>query len=139
MSFAYERLPQSARPWKYRLTEDYKISTGIMPDHSLSDRYFRLDRIGQLTVRAGYAWDGASGPAIDTPAFMRGSCVHDALCQMIRWRILPAAHQRAADRLLVRLCREDGMSLLRALWVYYSVRAYQRLSRRWRAPYRRLK
>lgn len=50
---------------------------------------------------------------------MRGSLVHDALYQLMREGHLDlAAHLGPADRLLQKLCREDGMSQLRAWWVY---------------------
>jgi hypothetical protein len=32
----------------------------------------------------GYAWNGPSGPTLDTRNFMRGSLVHDALYQLMR-------------------------------------------------------
>ncbi|HTE65830.1 MAG TPA: DUF1353 domain-containing protein, partial [Candidatus Binatia bacterium] len=76
---------------------------------------------GELTIRAGYAWDGPSGPAIDTANFMRGSLVHDALYQLIRERYLSIVVRDAADSLLRDICREDGMSRLRAWWVYRAV------------------
>lgn len=51
-------------------------------------------------IRKGYAWDGPSGPTFDTANFMRG----------------------AADNLLRAMCIEDGMSALRACWVWKGVR-----------------
>jgi hypothetical protein len=111
--------------FKYQLVEDYTIVLPIRPETDLdiiADFYsFGID--GALTVKAGYAWDGASGPAIDTPAFMRGSLVHDVLYQMMGERQLdPEKFRQPADAILRDICREDGMSAIRAWWVYRAVR-----------------
>jgi len=77
-----------------------------------------------LLIRNGYAWDGSTGPALDTVNFMRGSLVHDALYQIIP--TLPGAFRkdwkRFADAELVRICGEDGMSWIRRQWVHAGVR-----------------
>lgn len=75
-----------------------------------------------LLIRAGYAWDGPSGPTFDTPNFMRGSLVHDAIYQLIREGRLMPTERKYADQVLRAMCREDGMNALRAWWVYEGVR-----------------
>jgi len=78
---------------------------------------------GLLTINKGYAWDGPSGPAIDTRNFMRGSLVHDALYQLIREKLLDQhTTLEPADRLLQKMCKADGMSSLRAWWIYKVLR-----------------
>ena len=73
----------------------------------------------------GYAWDCPSGPTLDTRNFMRGSLVHDALYQLMRESLLDhTIHREPADRILQSLCREDGMTALRAWWVYQGVRLF---------------
>jgi len=108
--------------YKYQLRNTYKISTGIIPPYELTTRYLTLGTDGKLTIKAGYAWDGASGPAIDTQNFMRGSLVHDALYQLMEDKHLSHDHMEAIDRLLQKLCIEDGMSKMRAWWVYQGVK-----------------
>ena len=109
--------------YKYQLKEDFVTAIAIEPGAPIDTDYLALTRDGALTVKKGYAWDGPSGPTIDTPNFMRGSLVHDALYQLMRERLLDRdAYRDAADRLLQRMCREDGMSALRAWWVYQAVR-----------------
>lgn len=79
--------------------------------------------LGVLHIDRGYAWDGPSGPAIHTANFMRGSLVHDALYQLMREGHLAASRYRDdADKELKLTCLEDGMSSLRAWWVYHGVR-----------------
>ena len=72
--------------YKYQLTEAYTVDILIHPDadiHSNSG-YIDLTAEGTLTIKKGYAWDGPSGPTVDTRNFMRGSLVHDALYQLMR-------------------------------------------------------
>jgi hypothetical protein len=79
---------------------------------------------GRLTIKKGYAFDGPSGPTFDTKSFMRGSLVHDALYQLIREGKIDQSCRADADKLLRKICREDGMSWLRSRWVYHSVRMF---------------
>ena len=109
--------------YEYQLKAPYVTNVGIKPDVAVDVEYFSLTLDGVLTVKTGYAWDGPSGPTIDTLNFMRGSLVHDALYQLMREGHLDAAkHRETADRLLQKMCQEDGMSALRAWWVYQGVR-----------------
>ncbi|NDB81874.1 MAG: DUF1353 domain-containing protein [Alphaproteobacteria bacterium] len=107
--------------WKYQLKEDYVIKSGIIPPLNVETEYIQLLGDGTLTIREGYAWDGPSGPTIDTKNFMRGSLVHDALYQLIREKHLPLSYRDKADRLLQSICKEDGMSAFRAWYVYQGV------------------
>ena len=76
-----------------------------------------LKQNGLLVIRAGYAWDGASGPTIDSKSSMRASLVHDALYQLLRAGKLSPDARAAADKLLEDLCVADGMWRWRArLW-----------------------
>jgi len=108
--------------YEYQTARDYRVWTGIRPSAAVVTEFIALDRDGWITIRSAYAWDGPSGPAIDTKNFMRGSLVHDALYQLMREGRLPQQHRDTADRLLQRMCREDGMSAIRAWWVYQGVR-----------------
>jgi hypothetical protein len=38
----------------------------------------------RILVMAGYEWDGASGPAMDTPDIRLASMVHDIICTVVR-------------------------------------------------------
>jgi hypothetical protein len=111
--------------YKYQLKETYKVSIAIRPKVAINTAFITLSTRGQLVVKAGYAWDGPSGPTIDTLDFMRGSLVHDALYQLMRERHLDhELHRDAADRELQRLCVEDGMSQARAWVVYEAVKHF---------------
>jgi hypothetical protein len=44
----------------------------------LQSEYFTFnEKTHNLNILEEYCWDGASGPAIDTQNFMRGSLLHD--------------------------------------------------------------
>lgn len=109
--------------YKYQLHADYTVAIPIQPGKPALSDYIILTIDGQLTIKKGYAWDGPSGPTIDTLNFMRGSLVHDALYQLMREKLLDREKYREeADKLLQAMCVEDGMTALRAWWVYNGVR-----------------
>jgi len=113
--------------YKYQLRADYVVSVGI-PGRATTRWLSLCD--GELTIRDGYAWDGPSGPTFDTNNFMRGSLVHDALYQLIRLGEVPPDTRAKADQLLYDICRDDGMSRLRAWWVWRAVSRFGRGSSR---------
>ena len=107
--------------WKYQLAEDYTCKINVIPPLNIKTEYIELLGDGTLTIRHGYAWDGPSGPTVDTKNFMRGSLVHDVLYQLIREKHLPLSYRDKADRLLQEMCKEDGMWAIRAWYVYQGV------------------
>ena len=122
--------------YKYQLAENYRTTIPIT-GKTIKQGFISLTVTGILTLKKGYAWDGPSGPAIDTKNFMRASLVHDALYQLLRKRRLGLhpdtqresdldhnAWRGVADRLLQRMCIEDGMWKVRAWWVYKFVSVF---------------
>lgn len=112
--------------YKYQLMEPYRYQTELadLGHRATKDDWVVLRNDGWLELRKGYAWDGPSGPSFDTPDFMRGSLIHDALYQLIRERLLKMDQREYADQLLRKICRRDGMSRIRASWVYWAVRGF---------------
>ncbi len=110
------------KKYKYNLYSDFEYETGMSVDSPNSFGLVEISSDGTLFIRKGYAWDGPSGPTIDTKNFMRGSLVHDALYQLIREKILPESYRKKADQLLRDICIADGMSKFRANYVYRGVR-----------------
>lgn len=94
--------------YKYQLAEEYGVDIPILPPSPIEAEYISLSTSGRLTIKNGYAWDGASGPTIDTPNAMRGPLVHDALYQLIREGFLPMDFRQNADDVLEQLCDEDS-------------------------------
>lgn len=96
--------------YKYQLASDYSVDITIRPEKDIDGRFITLDKKGHLTVMHGYAWDGPSGPVLDTKENMRASLVHDALYQLMRNRHLTAKqHKDKADKLFKKICIEDGI------------------------------
>jgi len=107
--------------YKWHLDETNSYHVGIPLDPPYLSEYLSL-KDGILTCFANYEWDGASGPAIDTANFMRGSLFHDALYQLMRERVISWEYRKKADKVLREICLADGMSKIRAWWVYMGVR-----------------
>jgi hypothetical protein len=108
--------------FKYQTALDYVMETGVKPEFDIETAYISLYKDGTLIIKQGYCWDGPSGPTIDTKNFMRGSLEHDAFYQLMREKHLPRSYRIKADERLYNVCREDGMSYIRAQWVYRGVR-----------------
>ena len=115
--------------YKYQLNcSHHHVLTDLRPTNAIHTEFVDISTAGSLVIKQGYAWDGPSGPTIDTKSFMRGSLVHDALYQMIRRRLLPMDPCRnQADRELRRICRQDGMNWIRAWYVYRAVDTFGEL------------
>lgn len=117
-------LYKKRRKYKYNLHSDFEYAAEIQVEKPAILGLVEIDADGQLLIKKGYSWDGPSGPTVDTKNFMRGSLVHDALYQLMREEVI-AQHQRErADEILSELCIEDGMSRIRAWWVYQAVRIW---------------
>ncbi|MDC0601507.1 DUF1353 domain-containing protein [Aliiglaciecola sp.] len=108
--------------YKYQLVSDYQISTKIKPANDVLTDYILLDTKGNLTVKKGYAWDGTSGPVIDTDENLRASLVHDAFYQLMRMRKLKSAeHKEASDKLFRNMCKIDGVPSPVAQLYYFAL------------------
>lgn len=104
--------------YKYQLAEEYTTSTPVDYGKNITTDFLHLTEKGFLTVKQGYAWDGASGPTIDCRSSMRGSLVHDAFFQLMRMSLLPQAWLNAVNKLFYEMLLDDGMWRFRA-WLYY--------------------
>jgi len=125
----------------YQTTAPHAVQTGIRQPFYLQtpDGFLTLHPDGWLFVTRGYSWDGPSGPCkflSQLPGLgrlyrryclrqlLRGSLVHDALYQLIRAELLPPTARAAADTLFRRILIEDGVSWLRAWWIFQGVRRF---------------
>ncbi|GAG33051.1 unnamed protein product [marine sediment metagenome] len=121
---------RSLHAYKYQIMEDYEFQLdvtkcGPLNLDALGDAFFLcLLADGMLMVMEGYAYDGPSGPTIDTENSMRASLVHDALYQLMRLGVLPQSAKKHADQLLYDLCVEDGMSKFRAYYWWLGVKYF---------------
>ena len=115
---------RSLNKYKYQLTDNYFCYLKRIRGFTINYEFFQIDINGTAVIKKNYAWDGPSGPTIDTKTFMRGSLIHDMLYQAIRLRFLPNAYRKEADETLRDICLEDGMNSFRAFYVYNAVRMF---------------
>jgi hypothetical protein len=112
--------------YKYQLCApyEYQLPTYFPPvAEEIDTDFIFLGQDNLLILEKGYACDGPSGPTIDTKNFMRGAFIHDCLYQLCREGYLEKnIYRPIADRILYDVIREDGMSWLRATYIYYGVR-----------------
>lgn len=110
--------------YKYQLTRDYRIELEVIPFRPICLPFISMYTAGDMVIKSGYAWNGASGPTLDTKNTMAGSLVHDALYQLIRLRLIDPKYKEYADRVLKEICIEDGMCPGRATVWYQAVRVF---------------
>ncbi|MBM9577465.1 hypothetical protein JWG45_09905 [Leptospira sp. 201903070] len=122
---------KNLKNYKYQLMKSYEYQTPIHSSSFLQigvpevKIFVELSKEGLLKIESGYAWDGPSGPTIDTKTFMRGSLIHDALYQLMREKKLDRSlYREVADKILKEVCLKDGMNSFRANYVYQSVRRF---------------
>jgi len=109
--------------YKIQVCHDYTFK---IPDEFPQDQHYEGDFLilhnSMCTALIGYASDGPSGPALDTKDFIRGAVEHDILYQLIRLCIYSPRLRDAADRHLIKVCKEDGMPWWRRQYVYLGLR-----------------
>jgi hypothetical protein len=109
--------------YRFQLAEPFTCQTPVR-EACAGSHWVGLAADGTLTVAAGYAWDGASGPIAQGPDIVRGSLVHDALYQLMREHGLDARWRETADDLLRSMLIEDGMHPVMATIAHAAVRAF---------------
>ena len=108
--------------YKYQTVISIMYHSQVFPEEDIFTSYIHLHKNGLLWIKAGYAWDGPSGPTIDTLTFMRASLVHDALYQLIRMGHLDLEWRKQADEELRKICLQDNMCKVRAWYVYQGIK-----------------
>lgn len=116
---------KSLQGYKYLLVEAHQENLILQPYKAIKTNFIHLTTSGQITISKGYAWDGPSGPTIDTRNFMRASLIHDALYQLMRLSLLDyKVHRELADQILYEICLEEGMTEFRAWYVHKGGRLF---------------
>ena len=123
MKLKYRKLNRKETGYKYKLLEPMVFDVPGLKGVFINTEYITIFD-GKMFIRSGYAWDGPSGPTIDTENFMAGSLAHDALYQLMREGHLAKEHRKYADEKLKKICIFWGMSNFRAWYVYKAVRLF---------------
>lgn len=112
--------------YKYQTKKNFRIFIPELAGREpYNSQFIRLEA-GWLFIKAGYAWDGPSGPTWPTKSSMRGSLVHDALYQLIRCGHLSICDgdRDLADQIFHNLLVKDKMWKWRARLWYNAVQRF---------------
>ncbi len=112
---------QYKKTYPYCLTRDIYIalSRPLSNQVTINHPFFFIDAT-LVHVKANYAWDGPSGPTLDTDNSLRASLLHDVLYQAMHEELLPPRrNRRLADREFRKALAEDGMFILRR-WLWWA-------------------
>ncbi len=129
---AFRWEPYDHPKYRFRLTALYVVyvpELNIPGMYITDDGFVQLSK-GWLSLAKGYAWDGASFPAINCKTNRRGSCLHDGPYQLHREAGLPMRYRKRSDAVFRRVCIEDGMHPTRAWADYWGLRAFGMLAAR---------
>lgn len=103
---------QNITKYKYRLFEDEHF---VLPFPLPEFDGDMIDIVGGvMIVRAGYLWDGPSGPTYDSKDVMNASLAHDAGYELMRRGIIGQEFKKPFDNYYHRLMINAGVSPLRA-------------------------
>lgn len=100
--------------YKYRVEADYTNFIPVFPDSDIITPFYEIHTDGRIVVRAGYAWDGSSGPTVDCPADMAPSLEHDVCAQAMREERLDRKWENTTDDWYAKHCKLNGMDAARA-------------------------
>ncbi len=89
----YERI----HGYKYRLLEQFQWYSEFLKDESFEAPFFQCDK-GHCTAFKGYAWDGVSGPAVDTKKTKIPGLKHDISYQAIRLGLIDKKYKSDIDK-----------------------------------------
>ena len=106
--------------YKYQLADDYTLVTPVT-GYEADTQFLTLRPSGELLIRSGYAWDGPSGPMVDTENTKTPSLVHDAFYQLIRHGLLAGEAKTKADKFFYDMCVDRGMSRIRAGYAFWAI------------------
>ena len=114
--------------YKFKVEENFsielpfKIPDFVHPYASLKD--------GILSVKRGYAWDGASGPIINTRDTLVASLVHDVLYQAMRLNLIKPSkeNRKIADKNFFEILKMNCVNSIRRKVWYFAVRLFGKKS-----------
>ena len=136
----YYRMRKALFTFVYVLTDEFNctLPKRSAPKFTGQDAFVVYEN-GKLTIKAGFAWDGPSGPSIDTKAFIRASLVHDALYRLMSKGVIQAneTNRYFSDLVMKALNLAGGMTRFRAWYTFLAVHFFgKKHSKRRRKVYR---
>ena len=95
--------------YKYILAEAYACRISLT-GYFAHTPFITMDRQGNLVIQQYYAWDGAT-MFPDLEAVKRASLAHDALCQLVRLKLLPEKVLEKIHMVFKEMVQEDIQAL----------------------------
>ena len=114
--------------YKFKVEENFSIELPFkIPDFV---HPYASSKDGILSVKRGYAWDGASGPIINTRDTLVASLVHDVLYQAMRLNLIKSSkeNRQIADKNFFEILKMNGVNSIRRKVWYFAVRLFGKKS-----------
>ena len=114
--------------YKFKVEENFSIELPFkIPDF---EHPYASSKDGILSVKRGYAWDGASGPIINTRDTLVASLVHDVLYQAMRLNLIKSSkeNRQIADKNFFEILKMNGVNSIRRKVWYFAVRLFGKKS-----------
>ena len=114
--------------YKFKVEENFSIELPFkIPDF---EHEYASSKDGILSVKRGYAWDGASGPIINTQDTLVASLVHDVLYQAMRLNLIKSSkeNRQFADKNFFEILKMNGVNSIRRKVWYFAVRLFGKKS-----------
>ena len=114
--------------YKFKVEENFSIELSFkIPDF---EHPYASSKDSILFVKKGYAWDGASGPIINTRDTLVASLVHDVLYQAMRLNLIKSSkeNRKIADKNFFEILKMHGVNSIRRKVWYFAVRLFGKKS-----------
>lgn len=114
--------------YKFKVEENFSIKLPYkIPDF---EHPYASSKDSILSVKRGYAWDGASGPIINTRDTLVASLVHDVLYQAMRLNLIKSnsENKKIADKIFFEILKMHGVNSIRRKVWYLAVRLFGKKS-----------
>ena len=98
--------------YKFKVEENFSIELPYkIPDF---EHPYASSKDSILEIKKGYAWDGASGPIINTQDTLVASLVHDVLYQAMRLNLIKSnsENKKIADKIFFQILYFSIKSML---------------------------
>lgn len=109
--------------WEYRLAEPESVQSGIFLRTPVETDWARLDMDGTLTLKKGFCWNGTN-VLPDFVSMQTPSAFHDCLYWFIADGLIPASCRKQADKLIVQMAKERGVSSFAVWGIYLALRKF---------------
>lgn len=114
--------------YKFKVEENFSVELPI----KIADfeQPYATSKNGILEIKKGYAWDGASGPVINTQNTLIASLVHDVLYQAMRLNLIKPnkVNRKIADKNFFEILKMNGVNSIRRKVWYLAVRLFGKKS-----------